>query len=97
MSRAARILLLAVLLAGAPRPSPAQTAAAATAEDVTSFAIEYTRTVTIGIVGGGVLLNLLVGGPAATLVGALAGSSLASWLFINQEARHYVIRRAGTE
>jgi hypothetical protein len=29
------------------------------------------------------------------MAGALIGSSLASWLFVNLQARHYVIRRAG--
>jgi len=99
MPTAARILLLAallvVLLAGAPRPAPAQAPAAA-AGDMTRFAVDYTQTVMAGIAGGGVLLHLLVGGPAATLVGALAGSTVASWLFINHEARHYVIQRAGS-
>ena len=94
MSRAVLILLLAVLLACAPQPAPAQTPAAAPG-DITQVAVDYTKTVMVGIVGGGVVLHMLVGGSAATLVGALAGSTLASWVFINHEARHYVIQRAG--
>ena len=104
MPRAPLTLLLAVflLLAGAPPPARAQApaspgpAAVDHTKDMTRFAIDYTQTVAVGIVGGGSLLHLLVGGPAATLVGALAGSTLASWLFINHEARHYVIERTGS-
>ena len=95
MPRTIPALLLAVLLlAAALHPARAQSPAA-TNDDMVRFAVDYTQTVAVGIVGGGVLLHLLVGGSAATLVGALAGSTLASWVFINHEARHYVVERAG--
>ncbi len=76
--RAALPLLAAVfLLAALPDPVLAQAPAAnANGNDMTRFAVDYTESVAVGIVGGGALLHLLVGGPAATLVGALAGSTL---------------------
>jgi len=95
MPRTIPTLLLAfLLLAAVPHSARAQPPAA-TNDDMVRFAVDYTQTVAVGIVGGGVLLHLLVGGSAATLVGALAGSTLASWVFINHEARHYVVERAG--
>jgi hypothetical protein len=98
MARMARVLALTVLLAtlpalagaGPPSPAPGQ-------EEMVDFATEYTKTVMVGIVAGGLLANLVVGGGAATLAGAVAGSTLASWLFISREAQNYVIQRARPE
>lgn len=95
-----RPVTLAVLMTLAVLAMPgrlqAQTANESTLSDrndIAAFATEYTRTVMLGVVGGGVLMNVLVGGGGATLAGALAGSSLASWLFVSLQARHYVIQR----
>ena len=99
MSRRVLILALALafLLTTAPLAAQAQTRAEAALpdhNDIGHFVVEYTETVMLGVVGGGVLMNALIGGSGATLVGALAGSSLASWLFVTLQARHYVIQRA---
>ncbi|MEI7609767.1 MAG: hypothetical protein WCJ64_20490 [Rhodospirillaceae bacterium] len=96
MAKRFLILMLALGLSAAAPAVRAQTPAAAPAErnDIDRFAAEYTRTVILGVVAGGVLMNTLIGGGRATLAGALAGSSLASWLFVSLQARHYVIQRA---
>jgi len=96
MPRVVLVLVLAALLAVPPRPAQAQAEAVPAQVDMVTFATEYTGTVMVGIVGGGVLMNVLIGGGPATLAGALLGSTVASWLFIERQARHYVIRRAGT-
>lgn len=96
MPRVVVMLVLALLLAGAPRPAPAQTEAVPAQVDIVGFATEYTATVMIGVAIGGLVLHEVIGGPTATLAGALIGSMAASWLFIDQQARHYIIRRAGT-
>ena len=92
------ILALALILAMASLPAQAQTDGVLppAQDDLVHFASEYTKMVTFGIVSGGVLMNLLVGGGGATLAGALAGSSLASWLFVSLQARHYIIQRTGS-
>ena len=97
MPRRFPILALALLLALAPLTAQAQTGAAPPPpgqSDIVHFATEYTQTVMLGVIGGGVLMNVLIGGSGATLAGALAGSSVASWLFVSLHARHYVIQRA---
>ena len=88
---------LAVLLSTAPLAVLAQTGTEAplsNRNDIGTFATEYTQIVMLGVVGGGIIMNALVGSGRATLVGALAGSSVASWLFVTLQARHYIIQRA---
>ncbi len=88
---------LALLLTMAPPAAQAQTGVAPSLSernDIGHFVAEYTQTVMLGVVVGGVLMNSIAGGGSATLVGALAGSSLASWLFVTLQARHYVVQRA---
>jgi len=88
---------LAVLLTAAPLAARAQTGTVSPLSghnDIDTFATEYTQAVMLGIIGGGVFMNVLVGGGGATLMGALAGSSFASWLFVSLQARHYIIQRA---
>ena len=97
MARRFSILALALLLAVAPLAARAQSPAAplpADQNDIDHFGTEYTETVMLGILGGGILMNAVIGGGRATLLGAMAGSSLASWLFITLQARHYVVQRA---
>ena len=85
MAKRFLILMLALGLSAAAPAARAQTPAAAPAErnDIDRFAAEYTRTVILGVVAGGVLMNTLVGGGRATLAGAWpapawqAGSSSA--------------------
>ena len=99
MGRLVRILALTLTLILADLPAVSQAQAAPqpvfSQEDAFTFAMEYTRTVILGTMGGGLLLNVLVGGGWTTLAGAVAGSTLASWWFISQEAHNYIIRRAG--
>ena len=97
MAKRFLIPALALLLAAAPLAAQAQTHTVAPApeqNDIDHFVTEYTETVALGVVVGGLLMNVLVGGSNATLLGALAGSSLASWLFVNSQASHYVVQRA---
>ncbi len=96
MPRRFLILVLILLFAATPLTVQAQTPATPPLPDqngIIHFATEYTQTVMLGVIGGGILMNVLVGGGGATLAGALAGSSLASWLFVSLHARNYVIQR----
>ncbi len=95
-----RLLCLLVLLAlsQAPGPLHAQTQGESAALDqrlaFQRFATQYTETVLTGLLAGALIMNQLVGGSSATLTGAVVGSSMASWLFVNQQARNYVVQRA---
>lgn len=61
--------------------------------DFYHLAVEYTRTVVIGVVAGGALLNIAVGGSWATLAGAVAGSTVAGFAFFEYQAQHYMVQR----
>lgn len=91
-------LVLTVLLLAAPaRPASAQPAPLQPDHgEMAAFVAEYTGAVMLGVAAGGLLLQNLVGGGPAVIAGALAGSGLASWLFIDHLARSYVIRRAAS-
>ena len=88
--------ILAFLLVAAPPMAWAETGGASPPDrnDMARFTSEYTETMLLGVIGGGVLMNSLIGGGGPTLAGALAGSTLASWLFVALQARHYVVQRA---
>ncbi len=75
------------------QPQAPQAPQAVEQVDMIHFATQYTQAVIAGVAAGGIFANLWVGGSTATLVGALAGSVLASWLFIDQVATNYVLQR----
>ena len=56
------------------------------------FATQYTGTMVIGLVAGGLLAYRLVGGPVAAMAGSVSGALLASWLYLDQASSSYVIR-----
>ena len=95
MSKHLLRLCLGFLLLGTPLATQAQTQPdSSNQNDAGHFITEYTETVMLGVIGGGLLMNILVGGRGASLVGALIGSSLGGWLFVHLQAGHYVIQRA---
>ena len=45
-----------------------------------------------GLLTGGLLLNRLVGGSAATMAGSVVGTIVACWLYLGQAQTTYVVR-----
>ena len=56
------------------------------------LATGYTESALIGLLTGGLLMNRLVGGSAATMIGAVAGTALACWIALEQAKGVYIVR-----
>lgn len=85
------LALAALLVALAPSLSNAQTQQLAQdtqrpfsseLRKVTHYVKDYTRAVVLGVVGGGALMNVMVGGVGATVFGAVVGLGLGELFFI---------------
>lgn len=56
------------------------------------LATRYTETVIVGLVVGGLVLNQLIGGTRATMIGTVAGTVIACWVYLRQAETRYVVR-----
>lgn len=58
--------------------------------EMARFALDYTRTIVIGMLSGGVIMSVLVGGSGPTLVGAVAGAVTGGGWHFYSLAQQYV-------
>jgi len=56
------------------------------------FATQYTGTMVVGLLAGGLIAYRLVGGPVAAMAGSLSGALLASWVYLDLASSNYVVR-----
>ncbi|CAK0763509.1 exported hypothetical protein [uncultured Gammaproteobacteria bacterium] len=58
--------------------------------ELARFALDYTRSIVIGMVSGGMIMSFLVGGSGPTLVGAVAGAVTGGGWHFYSLAQQYV-------
>ncbi|CAK0775684.1 membrane hypothetical protein [Azospirillaceae bacterium] len=56
------------------------------------YASRYTFNVVVGIITGGLVMNLAYGGLASTIMGSVGGSLVGIWWFFDQYAAHFLER-----
>ena len=56
------------------------------------LATRYTETMLIGLLTGGLIMNQLVGGSAATMAGTIIGTIFACWISLGGAKETYVVR-----
>jgi hypothetical protein len=57
------------------------------------LATHSTELMVVGLLTGGLMMNWLVGGTPATLLGTAAGAVVANWLFFDRASEQYIVKQ----